>query len=430
MSTITIAPARPARENTLVYTAIVIIAGVLATTLAQPQVLARLPLQNLIKNELHMDRSANAAFMFLSGLPWYFKPFAGILTDAFPLFGSRRRSYLLVSTGLAVAAWALLIVTPHDYNKLLWVCIAINTFTVTASCVVGAYMVEAAQATAASGRLTAMRELVQQTCVIIRGPLAGYLASIAFGWTAATSGGIMFLLIPATLLFMRERRTRIDSRQLIANAGKQLVAIAGARTMWAAAGLALLFYIAPGFSTAVFYIQQNDFHMTTEGQGGLGLIAGVAGIVAAFTYGLACRRYNLRTLLIVCLALATISNFGYLFYSSVANARLITAFEGFGYTLAELAMMDLAIRATPPGSEGLGFSLMMSVRNLALFGTDWLGSLLLDRFHLPFNDLVIANGATTAITVPLVLLLPRVLVRRRDAEIYEEAAETRIAPQA
>ena len=52
--------------------------------------------------------------MFLCGLPWYFKPFAGILTDAFPLFGSRRRSYLLVSTGLAVAAWALLIFTPHD----------------------------------------------------------------------------------------------------------------------------------------------------------------------------------------------------------------------------------------------------------------------------------------------------------------------------
>ena len=48
----------------LTNAAIVIVVGVLATTLAQPQVLARLPLQNLLKNELHVDRTANAAFSF------------------------------------------------------------------------------------------------------------------------------------------------------------------------------------------------------------------------------------------------------------------------------------------------------------------------------------------------------------------------------
>ena len=65
---------------------------------------------------------------------------------------------------------------------------------------------------------------------------------------------------------------------------------------------------------------------------------------------------------------------------------------------------------------------MMSVRNFALFGTDWLGSTLIDAFHFKFNALVAANAATTLITVPLVLLLPRILVRKKDAELYEEAA--------
>jgi hypothetical protein len=45
-------------DRALVYAALVIVAGVLATTLAQTQVLARLPLQNLLKNELHADRTA------------------------------------------------------------------------------------------------------------------------------------------------------------------------------------------------------------------------------------------------------------------------------------------------------------------------------------------------------------------------------------
>src|SRR5277367_4756106 len=104
-------------DRTLMYAAVVIVAGVLATTLAQMQVLGRLPLQNLLKNELHLDRSANAAFFFWAGLAWYLKPFAGIVTDAFPLFGSRRKSYLLISATLAALSWLALIVTPHEYRK-------------------------------------------------------------------------------------------------------------------------------------------------------------------------------------------------------------------------------------------------------------------------------------------------------------------------
>jgi hypothetical protein len=90
--------------------------------------------------------------------------------------------------------------------------------------------------------------------------------------------------------------------------------------------------------------------------------------------------------------------------------------------MAELVLMDLAVRATPAGSEGLGFSLMMSVRNLALFGTDWFGSALLDKYHVSFNSLVIANSATTLLTVPLVFLLPLAIVGHKDAELYGDAA--------
>ena len=47
--------------------------------------------------------------------------------------------------------------------------------------------------------------------------------------------------------------------------------------------------------------------------------------------------------------------FSHLFYSSAGRAQAIEGLNGFGYTLAELALMDLAVRATPAGSEGLGF---------------------------------------------------------------------------
>ena len=120
---------------------IVIVAGILATTLAQTDVLARLPLQNLLKNELHLDRTANAAFFFWAGLAWYLKPLVGVVTDAFPLFGSRRRGYLLTGATLATLAWLAMIVTPHEYGYLLLVAIVLNVFMVVCSTVIGGYMV-------------------------------------------------------------------------------------------------------------------------------------------------------------------------------------------------------------------------------------------------------------------------------------------------
>jgi MFS family permease len=404
-----------ASRKVFLHSAIVIVVGVLATTLAQTQTLARIPLQNLLKNELHVDRTANAAFFFWIGLAWYFKPFAGIITDAFPLWGSRRKSYILIGTVFATLWWIALAFTPHKYGALLGVCIGINAFMVVASTVVGGYMVETAQAMSGSGRLTAIRQFVQQFCAIIFGPAGGMLAAIAFGWTALACGGVMFLLVPATVWFLHEQRRRVEARQLLHNAGRQLVKIGTARTMWAAAGLMALFYIAPGLSTAIFYRQQNELHLSTSTQGYLQFLGGFAGMLAAAGYAWLCRRVNLRTLLVWCLVMGMLANLAYLWYSSFLRAQLIDGFNGFGYTLAELVLMDLAIRATPAGSEGLGFSLMMSVRNLALFGTDWFGSKLLDDYGFRFSTLVITNSLTTFLTVPLVFWLPKALINKTDA---------------
>jgi hypothetical protein len=397
---------------------IVISVGILATTLTQTGVLAGLPLRNLLKNALHVSRTENAAFFFWAGLAWYLKPFAGLLTDAFPIQGSRRKSYILLGASLAALSWLALIVTPQSYSGLLLVTIIINVFMVLTSTAVGGYLVETAQAVSGSGRLTALRQFVQQSCSIVNGPVAGFLASIAFGWTAAVCGSVMFMLVPVTILCLREQRPPSTSYEVLAGARQQLLRIIHARTMWAAAGLMALFYIAPGFGTALFYKQQNSLHLTTQAQGFLQFIAGVCGVAAATSYGSLCSRMSLRSLLVCSILAATVVNFGYLFYSTYERAQIIDGLNGLGSTLAELALMDLAVRATPAGCEGLGFSLMVSIRNLAIFGTDWFGARLLDHYHVSFGALVVTNSLTTVIAAPLVLLLPWRIVGSKDGESW------------
>lgn len=416
----TVSERKPEIQDSVRNATIVILVGIIATTLSQTQVLAKIPIQNLLKNELHVDRTLNAAFFFWTIFPWYLKPLVGVFTDAFPLFGSRRKSYILGSTTLATLSWAVLYFTPHQYSQLLLVTITINAFMVIMSTVVGAYLVEVGQATSGTGRLTAARQIASYGSYLPSGALGGLLASVAFGFTIASCGSITFLLLPVTIIFLHERRRKVDARELIGNAGKQLGKIATAATMWGAAGFLALFYIAPGQQTALFYRQQDVLHMNTHGQGMLFFTQGAGGVVAAALYAFACKRYTLRNLLFICLTAGTLGALAYLFYYSVPMAFVAEACWGFGFVLCECALCDLAARATPKGSEGLGYALMMSVRNFALYGTDMFGSALMDKYHLSFNKLILSNAATTAITIPLVLLLPLSLVGTKDSDTPED----------
>jgi predicted MFS family arabinose efflux permease len=200
--------------------------------------------------------------------------------------------------------------------------------------------------------------------------------------------------------------------------GRELRVMIRARSVWATAAIAALFYLAPGLSTALFYLQQNTLHLNTQNQGHLTLLNAGGGMLAAVLYGVfAARRFLLRSLLVACLLVGAVVALGYLYYDSYVHAQIIEAIYGFGYALGEIAVMHLAVRATPAGSEALGFSVLMAVRNFFNWGSDWLGSALIDQFHMHFDTLVYVNVGTTLLAVPLVLMLPKALVSARDAAI-------------
>jgi hypothetical protein len=113
----------------------------------------------------------------------------------------------------------------------------------------------------------------------------------------------------------------------------------------------------------------------------------------------------------------------YLFYSKWTRAIFIESQNGFFFSLAELALLDLAARATPKGCEGLGYSLMLSIRNVALFGADVVGSYLADR-NWPFANLLYLNAGTTAIVLLLLPFLPAALMRSKDKVVNTTAPDS------
>jgi MFS family permease len=394
--------------------ALIIVFGIFATTMAQPQALGRLPLQFLLKNDVHVTRQQMAEFFFWCGLAWYLKPFAGILTDAFPFFGTRRRHYLLFSSVLTALCWIGMAFLPHTYGALLLGAMILSVFMVMASTVTGAFLVEAGQRMGATGRLTSLRMLVGNFCALVQGPAGGFLAAAGFAWATGANALVALTIFPIAYFYLREQRVpQQGSAIVLQNAGRQLKTIVRAKNLWLALLFIGLYYFSPGFGTPLFYRQTDTLHFSQQAIGNLGVFSGGLAILAAISYSQLIKQVNIRMLLFISIALATLGTLLYVFYSNYGRAVLIESQNGFFVGFAEVALMDLAARSTPKGCEGLGYSLILSIRNVALFGADIVGSYLADH-KWPFHRLVYLNAGTTAIVLVLLPFLPVALMTSKD----------------
>src|SRR5205814_625363 len=97
--------------------ALLVGAGWLSTNLGYS--IADLPLKFLLKDQLLLTPAAVSAFFAISQFTNYIKPLAGILTDALPFLGTRRRHYLLFSLAICGLMWLVLPFVPRTYGLLL-----------------------------------------------------------------------------------------------------------------------------------------------------------------------------------------------------------------------------------------------------------------------------------------------------------------------
>lgn len=375
------------------------------------------PLKFLLKGELALKPSELAGFIALANIPIYIKPLAGILSDTVPLFGSRRRNYLLLGLSSMAALAFTLGFAPHRYGLLLAVYIIMNVFGVLISTVLGGLMVDTAQEYSGMGRLSAQRVGIGRFVGLVAGPAGAFLSQFPFRWVMTLCAALNGLLVP---LFARQLREppiapRVRSEVLI-EAGRQCRTLVRSRTLWAAAGLVALIIAAPGFGTPLLYYQVDVLKFSKADLGVLSLVSGVFGMAGAALYAFCCSRIPLWRLLTISIVVHAVGTLFYLGYRSFPSALAITAIEGVAQTLAILPLYDLAARATPRGSEALGYSVMMSVWNLTAALSDLTGAYLHDKYHLTILNLVWLNAGTTALILVAVPFLPAALMLRRDGE--------------
>ncbi len=389
--------------------------GMFASTISQTAVLGLYPFRFLLKDQLHEGPFRVALFMQIAAMPWNLKIIAGIICDGLPIFGSRRRYYLLLSTLLSGLLWLAVALVPPAFTPLVVMATLMNIALVFVSTVSGGLLVEGGQTFSATGRLSAVR-VVAMNIASIGIPLGAFIATKSLAITALAAALPLFVVCGLTFRHYRETKVVRADPRVWTGIREQLKVAVRSRALWATAGLLFLVQFAPGFSTPLMFYQTDDLHFTDQTIGVLTLVDAIAGIVGAFFYSYFCKRYSLRPLLYGSILFTGLISLLYLGYNDFRSALLIEAAYYFAYALVQMPLYDLAARATPKGSEALGYSIIISVWNWGLLCSDLIGSALYENKHFSFKQLVWLNAVTTLLVLVAVPFLPKLLVDRREED--------------
>src|SRR5579884_2437125 len=348
------------------------------------------------------------AFVTIFNLPWVIKPLYGLLSDFVPLFGYRRKSYLILANiaGIGGYFWITRLTEPN----VLLVALMLTAYAMAiSSTLCGAVLVENGQRLHESGTFVNQQwlwfNIAAMGAAILGGELVQHLAPASALHAAAAIAAAPFSVIFGTLFLIEEKKTPINVQGLKATLNGLMTAFKR-RELLIAAGFIFLYYFSPGLSTPLYYHMTDDLHFSQAFIGILSSIASAGWIIGALLYRKFFAGLTMRTLLNISIALGTLTTAAYLLLASEASAIIINLCAGFSTMLATVATLTLAADYCPPRAEGFSFAVLMSIINFANTVGDNLGSYLYANvLHRSLPPLVVISAAFTAFAFVLVPLL-------------------------
>jgi MFS family permease len=349
------------------------------------------------------------AFVTLFNVPWIIKPVYGLVSDFLPLFGYRRKSYLLLANIAAAGGffWVTQLTAPSD----LFVALMITAYAMAiSSTLCGAVLVENGQRLHESGAFVNQQwlwfNIAAMAAAVLGGELVQHLTPAgALHSAAAVIAVAPFAVIAGMLLLIPETKAPANIAGMKATLAG-LKASFERRELWLIAGFMFLYYFSPGLSTPLYFTMTDSLKFSQAYIGILGSISSAGWVVGALLYRRFFGRLTLKNLLNLSIALGTVTTAAYIFLTSEAAAAVIYFGAGFAAMLATVATLTLAADFCPPRAEGFAFAVLMSIINLATSLADNVGSFLYSHlFDHSLTPLVLISAAFTAFAFVLVPLL-------------------------
>jgi MFS family permease len=367
------------------------------------------PLNYYLKQTFGWTPVQVSAYLTILNLPWIIKPVYGIVSDFLPLFGYRRKSYLVIANAAASAAfcWVTQITGP---SALIFVLLLTAYAMAISSTLCGAILVENGQRLGASDTFVNQQWLWFNIAAMASAFIGGELVERLPPGAALHSAAAIIAVAPLAIVFtgwflVREPTSRINLPEMKKTFASLLAALT-LRDLWLITLFLFVYYLNPGLGTPLYYHMTDDLKFSQEYIGILGSINSAGWIVGAVVYRKLLKGFTAKALLNLSILFGTLATAGFLLLWSEALAAAINFFSGMAGMVAFVATLTLAADYCPQRSEGFAFAALMSITNLAGVLSDNIGSFLYeDAFHRELAPLILVSAAFTALAFVFVPLL-------------------------
>src|SRR5260370_31699410 len=349
------------------------------------------------------------AYLAVLNFPWIIKPLFGLVSDFVPLFGYRRKSYLIVSSMCAVGAyaWIARLTEPSEFALLL---VLTSYAMASASTLCGALLAETGHSFRLSGMFVSQQWLWFYIAIMASSFVGGALVerlppTSALQAAAGIAAVAPLAVVLASLFLLHERKvtaTRLEMRRTF----QSIVSASKSAKLYIVALFLFLYSFAPGFGTPLYYFMTDELKFSQAYIGILGSIASAGWIAGALVHRWLLRKMSSKALLYLSIVLGTLSAASFLLLADEVTAAIGKFANGAAMMIATIASLTLAADYCPKRSEGFAFAGLMSIMNLADVFSNNVGAFLYEHvFHDQLGPLIIVSTATTAFSLVLVPLL-------------------------
>ncbi len=357
--------------------------------------LSRLAVSFFLKDELGLSPAEVSALFGIIVLPWVMKPLFGFFSDGFPIFGYRRRPYLILSGIVGTIAWVAMATVVHS-SWAATIAIALSSLSVAVSdVIVDSLVVERARAES-QAQAGALQSICWATSAFgglitayFSGLLLEYFTTRTVFWITATFP----LIICATAWLITEspvEKTKSDGKNSNFEDVKQQIKLLrqaiSQKVIWLPTAFLFIWQATPGSESAFFFFTTNELHFQPEFLGRVHLVTSVAALVGIWIFQRFLKSVPFRVIFAWSTIISTVLGLTTLLLVTHANRALGIDDRWFSLgdsliltvmgSIALMPLMVLSARICPRGVEATLFALLMSVYNLAGLVSHELGAIL------------------------------------------------------
>ena len=387
--------------------------------------LARLAVSFFLKDELGLSPAQVAALMGIAALPWVIKPLFGFLSDGLPLFGYKRRSYLILSGLMGTAAW-LGLATVVDTAWAATCAILLSSLSVAVSdVIVDSLVVERArgESLSHSGSLQSLTWGTSAVGGLITAYLSGWLLQHFSTQTVFAITATFPLLVSAVAWLIVEEpvSARLDT-SAVWNQIKQLRGAITQKAIWLPTAFIFLWQATPTADSAFFYFTTNELGFAPEFLGRVRLVTSIASLIGIWLFQRFLKKLPFRTLMGWTTVISSVLGMTALLLVTHTNRSLGIDDHWFSLgdsliltVMGQIAFMPILVlsaRLCPEGVEATLFALLMSIWNLAGLLSHELGALLTHWLGVTETNfdklwlLVVITNASSLLPLPFLGWLP------------------------